>query len=664
MRHLLVAALACLSLTGQETSQGWTPEAMLQLKRLEAPRPSPDGQWVAYTVRTALLGLEQSEFRTQIHLVGTTGSTRRVLTQSEKSSLDPQWSPDGKQLAFRSARTGKLQIYVLRMDGGEAEMITTGKGDVTEFAWSPDGRQLAYTMMDAKTEDEEKRDRAKDDARWHEEQPKVARLYLTSVTPDASGPRSARLLTPEPRHVLSFDWAPDGTAIAYAHALSAKADHWPTADLALVTLEGGKQRVLAATSAAESTPLFSRDGKTVAFTLSDSKPRWAGSHRISLLDLASGAIRTLPATPDARAQLLGWSGDGKHLLFTEPTTTRGGVYSMKTDDGTLLRLDTGTWTVANGAMVGAGDFVDLDPTGRYLGLVVQTSNEPPALAFSPISQFSPKVIARPNEDLPRHPLPRTEVIRWKGAKGLEIEGILTHPLQGKPGVKAPLLVFPHGGPTQVYGETYTATPSQYPVAALAAKGFAVLRPNIRGSSGYGRDFRFANEGDWGGLDFQDLMAGVDHVITLGVADPQRLGIAGWSYGGFMTSWTITQTKRFKAASVGAGVTNLMSFNGTTDIPGFVPDYFGGESWEQLDRYRAHSALFQIKGATTPTLIQHCEGDQRVPIGQGYELYNALKRQGVECRMQVVPRQAHGPTEPRALLRLAEANVEWFSRWLK
>ncbi|HJV22527.1 MAG TPA: hypothetical protein VJ570_07515, partial [Holophagaceae bacterium] len=499
MRHPLLALLACASLAAQEAPQGWTPEAMLQVKRLESPRPSPDGQWVAFTVRSALLGPEQSEFRTQIHVAATSGASRRALTVADKSSLDPKWSPDGKCLAFRSPRSGRMQVYALRMDGGEAEAITNGKGEVTAFAWSPDGKRLAYTMVDGRTEDEEKRDKAKDDARWFEEQPKLARLYLVDLAADASGNRAPRLLTPEARHVQSFDWSPDGTTLAYAHVRSPKVDHWPTADLALVNVGNGQERVLAATPAAESSPKFSRDGKTLAFTLSDPKPRWAGSHRLAVLDVASGAVRALPPTPDGQAQLLGWSGDGRHLLFQEATAVKGGLYSMKVEDGSLLRLDAGAWTVAGGAMVGAGEFVDLDPTGRYLGLVVQTASEPPTLAFSPISQFSPKVIARPNGELPRNPLPRTEVVRWKGAKGLEIEGLLTHPLNGKPGVKAPLIVLPHGGPTQMYGETYVASPSQYPLAALAARGFALLRPNIRGSSGYGRDFRFANEADWGGL---------------------------------------------------------------------------------------------------------------------------------------------------------------------
>ena len=210
----------------------------------------------------------------------------------------------------------------------------------------------------------------------------------------------------------------------------------------------------------------------------------------------------------------------------------------------------------------------------------------------------------------------------------------------------------------------SVAPSIYPVATFAAQGYAVLRCNPRGSSGYGKDFRYANLNDWGGGDYEDLMAGVDHVIDKGVADPARMGVMGWSYGGFMTSWIITQTDRFKAASVGAAVTNLMSFTGTADIPGFMPDYFGGQFWDDLEPYRKHSPMFHVKGVTTPSLIQHGDADLRVPISQGYELYNALKAQGVPVRMLVLPRQPHGPAEPKMLRKTLQTNLDWFDEYLK
>jgi dipeptidyl aminopeptidase/acylaminoacyl peptidase len=256
------------------------------------------------------------------------------------------------------------------------------------------------------------------------------------------------------------------------------------------------------------------------------------------------------------------------------------------------------------------------------------------------------------------------VVRWNSADGLEVEGLLTYPVGYEKGKRYPLLLVIHGGPMGVFTQSHVAAPGPYPVAAFAARGYAVLRPNVRGSSGYGKKFRYANYGDWGGGDYRDLMTGVDAMIERGVADPDRLGVMGWSYGGFMTSWVITQTKRFKAASVGAGVTNLMSFTGTADIPSFLPDYFGGEFWDRFDAYRGHSAMFHVKGVSTPTLIQHGERDERVPLSQGQELYNALKRQGCTVQMVVYPRTPHGIEEPKLLLDCMNRNLEWFDRHVR
>jgi dipeptidyl aminopeptidase/acylaminoacyl peptidase len=255
------------------------------------------------------------------------------------------------------------------------------------------------------------------------------------------------------------------------------------------------------------------------------------------------------------------------------------------------------------------------------------------------------------------------VIKWKSTDGLDVEGLLTYPANYESGKRSPLLLVVHGGPAGVFAQSFIGNRGAYPVAAFAARGYAVLRVNPRGSSGYGVKFRRGNLKDWGGGDYNDLMSGVDYVIKMGLADPERLGVMGWSYGGFMTSWIITHSKRFKVASVGAGVTNLMSFNGTADIPSFVPDYFGAEFWDDPDTYRAHSAMFNVKGVATPTLIQHGEADDRVPISQGYELYNALKRQNVPVRMIVLPRQPHGPNEPRMILKVMQTNLEWFEKYL-
>jgi dipeptidyl aminopeptidase/acylaminoacyl peptidase len=294
----------------------------------------------------------------------------------------------------------------------------------------------------------------------------------------------------------------------------------------------------------------------------------------------------------------------------------------------------------------------------------KTDTPPEVFAWIPGNASGMARISSVNDSMAKIAVGRTEVIKWKSKDGREIEGLLTYPVGYQVGSKVPLILNIHGGPAGVFQQSYIGGRGAYPLATFASRGYAVLRPNPRGSSGYGTEFRRANIKDWGGMDYEDLMTGVDRVIAMGVADPDRLGVMGWSYGGYMTSTIITKTKRFKAASAGAPVTNLMSFNGTADIPGFVPDYFGGQFWENPEIYAKHSAMFNIKGVSTPTLVQHGEADIRVPISQGYELYNALKAQGVPTRMIVLPRQPHGPNEPKMHIAVMQSNLEWFDKYLK
>jgi dipeptidyl aminopeptidase/acylaminoacyl peptidase len=422
-----------------------------------------------------------------------------------------------------------------------------------------------------------------------------------------------------------------------------------------VTVADGTVTSLAATKAAEDQAGYSPDGRFIAFTMSDDPPAWAGEQRVYVVPATGGTPRALAATPDTQATILGWSGDGRQLLINETQGLRGRVMTLPADGS--------PGAVLGGDSLGSLSAVTLNRTGTALGFALQDLDRAPEPHVARLgAAFAPKQVATVQPTFTA-PLPRSEPLTWKAPDGKPIEGILTYPVDYRPGAKVPLLLVIHGGPTGVFVRSFVGTAGTYPIAAFAARGYAVLRVNPRGSSGYGKEFRYANRGDWGGADYRDLMSGVDRVVAMGVADPDRLGVMGWSYGGFMTSWVVTQTKRFKAASAGAAVTNLMSFTGVSDIPSFVPDYFGGEYWNAFDAWRTHSAMFNVKGVTTPTLIQHGDADDRVPISQGYEFYNALKRQGVTTRMTVYPRQPHGFTEPKMTLDAARANLEWFDRFV-
>ena len=633
----------------------WTPELQIKTRTVGTPRVSPDGKRVVYTISDAVMTADRSEFVTQLWLATTDGKDNFQLTFNDKSSGNPKWSPDGNWIAFTSNRKeNKTNLYVLSLRGGEAEPLTDVKTGVSNFEWSPDGKWIAFTMTDAKTEDEEKNDKARNDFRWVDENLKMSRLYVIPVQKDANGKREARKLTTENYNVGSFNWSPDGTRIVFDHTKSPVANDWTTGDVSIVEVSSARATNFANTTAAESAPLYSPDGKWIAMGVSDNPPTWSGSGLIEVFPASGGQPKALTASYDAQPNITGWSADGKRIYFNEAKGTTTQLYALDIASNRIEEIKASPAVLAG---------INLNRAGTMLGFVRQTSDTPPDAFVSPASTFAPVQISHANADVKLPPVGKTEVIRWTSTDGKEVEGLLTYPVGYQAGQKVPLILNIHGGPTGVFQQTFLGGRGPYPLATFSAKGYAILRPNPRGSSGYGAEFRRANFKDWGGADYRDLMAGVDKVIAMGVADPERLGVMGWSYGGYMTSWIVTQTQRFKAASAGAPVTNLMSFNGTSDIPAFVPDYFSGQFWEQMDSYQKHSAMFNVKGVKTPTMIEHGDADIRVPISQGYEFYNALKMQGVPTRMIVLPRQPHGPTEPKMQLAAAQANIEWFEKYL-
>jgi dipeptidyl aminopeptidase/acylaminoacyl peptidase len=661
---LLFTALLAVSSASAQPQQTWTPEMQVKMKALGAARVSPDGRRVVYTVNDAVMTADKSEFVTQIWMANADGTNAFQVTFGEKSSTNPKWSPDGRAIAFTSNRKdNKNNLYILRLNGSEAEPLTDVKSSVGDFDFSPDGRWIAFTMTDAKSEDEEKNDKGRNDFRWVDENVKMSRLYVIPVEKDAAGKREPRKLTTENYTVGGFDWSPDGRLIAFSHAKSPVANDWTTSDVSLVEVASGRLSKLAATPAAEDSPVFAPDGQSVAIVVSENPVRWAQSDTIQIFSVAGdggggssggGAPKILAASYDGQPNIAGWSADGRRIYFSEAKGTGTRIYSLDVAANRIAEVSR-TDEVLSG--------VSLNQNGTMLAFVRQTADTPPEVYVSAVENFAPVQISRANAGMPKLPLGKTEVIRWKSADGKEIEGLLTYPVGYQAGQKVPLILNIHGGPAGVFQQTFIGGRGVYPLATFAARGYAILRPNPRGSSGYGAAFRKANVKDWGFGDYQDLMTGVDKTIEMGVADPNRLGVMGWSYGGYMTSWIITQTKRFKAASAGAPVTNLMSFTGTADIPSFIPDYFEAQPWENMDIYRKHSPMFNIKGVTTPTLIQHGEADIRVPISQGYELYNALKLQNVPTRMLVLPRQPHGPNEPKMQLAAMQANLDWFEKYL-
>lgn len=621
----------------------WTPELALKVKSIVQPSPSPDGKWVVWGESRAVMETDKSESRTQLFLGAADGSSRFALTSTSRHATQPAWSPDGKFVYFLSK-----QLYRIPIDGGEPDQVTDVKGTLSSFELSPDGREIALLMVEERPDD----DKAKKEKRdWTivDDKPLNASLWVIPAGA-ATLPKPKKLVGDE-RHIVSAQWSPDSKTIVYSHVKSPLAEFWTTSDISEVEVASGTVRAVAATAAAEQSPAYSPDGKTLAYQRSATPVEWQRRDRLVLVNRSTGTMRELPATSDEQPQLIGWAGNSTSLYFAETRRTKPAIYRMPVDGPPELIVDGATQA-------------NLNATGTHLAMSRETPSDAPEAFVTALAKPAPVRVSSANTDLPRYPMGETRVVDWKSKDGRSIQGVLILPLGYQSGKKVPLLLNIHGGPAGTWMETFNGRPSPYVAGAFAAAGYAILRPNPRGSSGYGFEFRAANLADWGGKDYEDLMTGVDAMIAQGIADPDQLGVMGWSYGGFMSSWVITQTDRFKAAAIGAPVTDLWSFNGTADIPGFLPSYFRGEAWDQFESYRKHSPITFAKNVKTPSLMLHGENDLRVPISQGQEFYRALRTYGVPVKMVTYPRQGHGVTEPKLQLDVMNRHLEWMNKYVR
>jgi len=630
---------------------------MISFERITGTGLSPDGKLLAYEVESAVTDGDPSRFIKQIWLATVDGTSDRQFTHANRSSSKPAFSPDGTLLAFLSDRgpEARNQIWLAPLSGGESFQLTNSEEEVLSYKWAPDGNSLAFTALDPDTKDS-LGGRPKVDVKIRDRNLKYAHLYIVSSQPNAFGKYAVRRLTAGSFHISAlfasgapFDWSPDGAAIAFAHRATPSLDSWPTTDISAVSIADGQLTELVTRSGFDGSPLYSPNGKWLAFVSDGGKPKWGFAQRVYILalDKKGGPIALAPTT-DEQPELFAWSKNGRNLLLAETDGTSQRLFSLPINGEPAVNLTPG---LGNYTLPTAG--------GDRLGLVYETPETLPNVYVTATTDLSLTKISHVNADFPRLPLGKTEVISWSSADGQKIEGLLTYPIHYEIDKLYPMILMIHGGPTGVYTQSYTAGARNYPIQAFTQAGYAVLRANPRGSSGYGKQFRFANYNDWGFGDFEDLMSGVHEVVRMNVAHPDSLCVMGWSYGGYMTATIITKSNQFKAASVGAGVTDLPSFTGTTDIPSFIPDYFDGEPWEIPEIYAKYSPMSNIKAASVPTQIIHGEADRRVPLGQGLELYNALRRQKVPTEMLIYPRMGHSSAEPRQIVDIGERVLAWF-----
>ncbi len=653
---LLMALVAPVAALAEDDR--WTPALSMRYHRISGVAISPDGSLVAFGVTEPLMEGDKSEYRTRIHVVPTAGGDAVAWTRSDDSVSAPMFSPDGRYLAFVSSRGGeRSQVFALPLAGGEAWQLTHAEAGVRSFRFSPDGRSVAYTMSDPETEEEKTRKKEKRDVELVDQDFRYAHLHVALVGDGPDPEAEDRRITRGAFHVTGFDWS-SSDRIVFTHQDDPRINtNRRSGDLSVIHLFDSAVTLLRGGAGIESSPRVSPDGATIAFRSTGDRPEPVGLGDVYTIPVTGGPATRLAETPDRSPGILGWSRDGSLVYVAEAHRTSRRVFALPTDGSAPTALTPGPGVFRSAAVAAEAD---------VMAFTHETPDTPwdlfaadLAAGGGPSAAFEPRRLTDLHADAPRPAMGETSVLTWDAEDGLEIEGLLTLPPNHAAGNRVPLILNVHGGPAGVYSETFTGAPSIYMLQYFAAEGFAILRPNPRGSTGYGKEFRFANVMDWGFGDMDDLMAGVDLLIERGIADPSRLFIMGWSYGGYMTSFAVTRTDRFVAASMGAGLPNLISMVTTTDIQDYLAAHMGGDFWDDYEVYEAHSAIYRIGEVTTPTQVIHGAEDLRVPFTQGQEFYRALDRRGVPTEMVVYPRTPHGPREPKFLMDVSERILAWF-----
>ena len=605
-----------------------TPEQLIAVRRLADLRWSPDARALALTVTEPPNGITVSRH------VWVSTDVPRQYTYSAKSEDHARWSNDGKRLAFLSDRDQATQIYIMPAGGGEAIALTRGKRAVQSFEWSPDGKQLALLAVDPKTDAEQKREDDKDDAHPVDRTQDRSHLWLADVATGALRP-----LLGAPWSIGDVQWLPNGDGLVVVATDHPESDQ-ETNRIFVVKASDGTMRPVATPSGPFNRLHVSPDGKHVAFV--GARGDGPSAHDLYVVSTDGGTPRNLTgASIDRPVEAYAWRSDGTLLV----ATTDG----FRTALWTLDTLGKGTRLVLPGMKVGD---VALSSAGT-IAFIGESATQPPEL-WTWDGTTTPRRVSSFNPSFEHLALIKPTLLTYRSFDGREIEAALVAPAGG---THLPTIVHVHGGPTGNWSDQLDSWDQ-----LLAAAGYAVFSPNIRGSTGYGYDFAVRNRGDWGGGDFKDIMAGVDYLIQRGIADPDRLGIAGWSYGGYMAEWAITQTTRFKAAVSGAGLSDLASEYGTEDHPAY-DEWFYGLPYEKPEGFRRSSPLTYVKNARTPTLILQGDNDVIDPMGQSQELYRALKRYGVTTELVVYPREGHGFHEEKHLIDRLRRIVAWFDQYM-
>ncbi len=670
---LLLSLSFAVTAQTQVSLRGITPEDYFSFEFLSDPRISPEGRWVAFVV--AKIDRGQNRRTSSIWMAPLDASRAPwQFTTSPQSSSSPRWSPDGHWLAFTSSRPAaespatsgapsgeqqRGQVFILSMDGGEARRVTNLKNGVTGFQWSPDGTRLAVVSRsgpsDTRSDGKDRSDVRHyknlsykfNDTGWFDDR----RTHLWVV--DVKSGNARQITDGNDWNDRDPQWSPDGQRIAFVSNRSGKEyDENRNTDVWVISAEGGALTKISDHDEADTNPRWSPDGKTIAFT---GEVQERDHPKIWLAPATGGAPSVLAANGlDLIPTRLEWSEDGKSLYF------EAGVRG----EDHLFRVDLASKAISQ-VTTGARAVRSADINGRVRKIVYSENNfrHMDNLWVADLDGHNERKLTNLNDALWKQlELVDVERFAYKSADGFDIDGFMAKPLGFQEGKKYPMILSIHGGPAGMYGVDWF-----HEFQCYAARGWAVLYTNPRGSTGYGQKFERAIANEWGGKDYLDIMNGVDEALRrYPWIDQDRLGVTGGSYGGFMTNWIVGHTNRFKAAVTLRSVSNFISDEGTRDgAYGHKAD-FGGDLFAKFDQFWDRSPLKYAKNVKTPTLILHSDNDYRVPLEQGEQWFRALKHFGATTEIVMFPRENHNLTrtgEPKHLVESLNWQLYWFDRYL-
>ena len=654
----LVVAVALMSFTPLPAyaQEGITPSFrdVISLRHARSPAVAPDGGAVAYTVRTT--DWEDNGYDVEIWLWRPGGESMQVTRTPDGSSSSPAWSPDGRWLAFLADRGDGTQVHVLPVAGGEALPVTAVDGGISGYRWSPDGTRLAIARTEPRGDSAEAREETYGRFQVEDEEYRMTHLWIVDFDPTAE-PAEPRRLTgiddPSACTVGSFEWSPDGSRIAFSHTPDPLINSWTRADISVVDVESAGVRALVEAPSYQAGPIWSPDGEWVLFGTgaADTTRVFFLNSELARVPAAGGEPEVLTDAFDEDVSAVAWLPQG--VVFTAWQGVRRRPFLLDPATAEIRALPAPPVSVFQ---------LDFTPDGRYAAFTGEDPTGMTEVYRADTESWEPTRITDMTSQIADWTLGTSEVITWTSEDGTEIEGVLRKPADWDPDRAYPLLVTIHGGPTGISAPS-ALSGYVYPHAQWLAKGAVILEPNYRGSAGYGEEFRQLNVRNLGVGDAWDVMSGVDHLVEAGIAHPDSLGAMGWSQGGYISAFLTTTTDAFQAISVGAGISDWVTYYVNTDIHPFTRQYLRATPWEDPEIYDVTSPMTYITDASTPTLIQHGEFDRRVPIPNAYKLFQGLRDMGVPTKLVVYEDFGHGINRPKELLAATWHNWQWFGRWI-